>query len=565
MAPSCHTRAPLRTAVPELVLGPLLRHVGSSDATVWVETDTPCEVEVRAGGASGRSRSFRVGAHHYALVHATGLTPGVSHEYEVRLDGEVVWPEPGSRFPASVVRVPGEGELVKLVFGSCRISAPHEEPYSSSSEEDERGLGVDALYAMAMRLRERPAEELPHALVLLGDQIYAHKPPYDTLDFIRSRRDTSRPPGEEVADFEEYARLYRDSWGDPAIRWLLSTVPSSMIFDDHEVSDDWNISEAWLEETRAKPWWNDQIVGANASYWIYQHLGNLSPEELAASELFEKVRRAQDAWPLLREFAYHAHRTSEGTRWSSCRDFGNVRLIVMDSRGGRVLEEGHRSMIDAREWSWIEDKATGNFDHLLFATSLPVLLGPGMHDLQAWNEAVCAGAWGERAKGLGEWVRRSQDLDQWASFQDSFAALTGLIQCIAGGKKGDPPSSITILSGDVHHGYLAEASFDGTDAESRIYQAVCSPLRNALPGEKSHLQNVAWTKPAALAGRLLSRLAGVEPPNLTWRLTHEAPWFENHVATLQLDGRSASITFEEAVTDDSGEPGLRRIYASRLT
>jgi hypothetical protein len=301
----------------------------------------------------------------------------------------VVWLEPGSPFPPSVVRVPDDGETVKLVFGSCRISAPHEPPYTLSRAEDGRGLGVDALHAMAMRLRDESAEKLPHALVLLGDQVYAHKPPQDTLDFIRSRRDTSEPPGEEVADFEEYARLYRDSWGDPAIRWLLSTVSSAMIFDDHEVSDDWNISEAWLEETRTKPWWNDQIVGAHASYWVYQHLGNLPPEEIAASELFEEVRRSEDAWPLLREFAYQAHRTSEGTRWSFHRDFGNVRLIVMDSRGGRVLEEGRRSMIDAGEWAWIQDKATGGFDHLLLGTSLPVLLGPGMHHLEAWNEAVC--------------------------------------------------------------------------------------------------------------------------------------------------------------------------------
>ena len=62
-----------------------------------------------------------------------------------------------------------------------------------------------------MRLAAEPAEELPHALVLLGDQIYAHKPPFDTVEFIRSRRDTNKPPGEEVADFEEYARLYQDS------------------------------------------------------------------------------------------------------------------------------------------------------------------------------------------------------------------------------------------------------------------------------------------------------------------------------------------------------------------
>jgi len=222
-------------------------------------------------------------------------------------------------------------------------------------------------------------------------------------------------------------------------------------------------------------------------------------------------------------------------------------------------------MVDASEWAWIEDRANGSFDHLLLATSLPVLLGPGMHYLQAWNEAVCAGAWGEQTKALGERIRRSQDLDHWASFQDSFAALMGLIQRVASGEKGEPPSSITILSGDVHHGYLAEASLEGPDARSRIYQAVCSPLRNALPGKKSSLQHVAWTKPFALATYLLSRLAGAKPAGLNWRLTHESPWYENHVATLQLDGRSAHITFEEAVTDDSRDPGLRKLFARRLT
>ena len=103
-----------------------------------------------------------------------------------------------------------------------------------------------------------------------------------------------------MADFEEYARLYHDSWRDPAIRWLLSTVPSAMIFDDHEVGDDWNISEAWVEEMREKPWWDEQIVGGYASYWIYQHIANLPPEELERDDLFRKVRAADDAGPLLR-------------------------------------------------------------------------------------------------------------------------------------------------------------------------------------------------------------------------------------------------------------------------
>ena len=75
-----------------------------------------------------------------------------------------------------MIRPMKNGEDLRLVFGSCRISAPHEPPYTLGHDEDGRGLGVDALYATAMRLKDERPEELPHALVLLGDQIYAHKP-----------------------------------------------------------------------------------------------------------------------------------------------------------------------------------------------------------------------------------------------------------------------------------------------------------------------------------------------------------------------------------------------------
>ncbi len=66
-----------------LVLGPLLRHIGESDATVWVETDGPCEVEVLGHTA----RTFHVSGHHYALVMVEGLEPRSETEYQVALDG----------------------------------------------------------------------------------------------------------------------------------------------------------------------------------------------------------------------------------------------------------------------------------------------------------------------------------------------------------------------------------------------------------------------------------------------------------------------------------------------
>jgi len=70
-----------------------------------------------------------------------------------------------------------------------------------------------------------------------------------------------------------------------------------MIWDDHDVHDDWNISRSWVEEYRRKPWWNERIAAAGMTYWIYQHLGNLSPEHMRQDDIYARVREADDAAP----------------------------------------------------------------------------------------------------------------------------------------------------------------------------------------------------------------------------------------------------------------------------
>ena len=554
---------------PNLILGPLLRHVGPSDATVWVETDAHCEVEVLVEGSPHRSPTFGVEGHHYALVMVTDLEPGASYEYEVALDGERVWPEPGYEFPTPTIRTLALDDRLTLSFGSCRVSVPHEPPYTHKRGKFARGVGGgyerDALYALAVRMRRQPREDWPDALLLLGDQVYADEASEGTREFIRSRRNPKEPPGEEVADFEEYTRLYWDSWKEPTIRWLLSTVPSSMIFDDHDVHDDWNTSETWVRQMRSKPWWEERIVGAFMSYWVYQHLGNLSPRELEEDELFEKVRGSEDATRVLREFAYRADREIAGTRWSFHRDFGNVRLIMMDSRAGRVLDEEHRSMLDDEEWTWIEDQASGDFDHLLFGTSLPLLLAPGMQYLEAWNEAVCRGAWGRLAARLGESIRQILDLEHWSAFHNSFERLTQLLRSVGAGERSDerPPASLVLLSGDVHHGYLAEMNL-GDDVESSVYQAVSSPLRNPLGLPERLVLGLGWTRTGARVGKALARLAGVKVPRIRWRLVHEEPWFDNHLSTLELRGREATLRVEKTTPEDAGEPRLYPLLEHRL-
>ena len=545
--------------MPQLVLGPVLRYVDETDATLWVETDGACEVEV----LGHTSRTFEVAGHHYALVQVRDLSPGASVEYEVRLDGERRWPEEGSRFPPSRIQTPTPDAEAKLIFGSCRVAVPHEPPYTLRKDQDSRGREIDALYALALRMCEQPPEEWPTRLLLLGDQVYADEVSPGTKRFIHSRRSTDEPPGEQVADFEEYTHLYLDSWGEPVMRWLLSTVANAMIFDDHDVHDDWNISESWVEDMRREPWWRERIAGAFMSYWVYQHLGNLAPSHLHDDEMYDAVCDAEgDAAPQLHEFALRADRETEGARWSYCRDYGGVRVLIIDSRAGRMLENGRRAMVDDDEWAWICDKLTGGHDHLVVGTTLPVLLGQGMHYLEAWSEAVCAGAWGSFAARLGEKLRRGIDLEHWAAFGESFERLMRRLGEVAAGEHGPPPASIVLLSGDVHHAYLSEVAFHrDAGAQTPVYQAVCSPFRNPLDAHERRMIRLGTSRFGHAVGRLLARSAGVKDPELRWRMA-EGPYFDNQVATLELHERRSRLTLERTKPGDAD--GLHVCFTRKL-
>src|SRR5690606_37152561 len=83
-------------------LGPVLRNVTETSATIWVETTAPGRVTVTAGDLSASADTFEVHGHHYALCDLTGLRPGQAVEYRVSVDGAPVWPEADSPHPPSL-------------------------------------------------------------------------------------------------------------------------------------------------------------------------------------------------------------------------------------------------------------------------------------------------------------------------------------------------------------------------------------------------------------------------------------------------------------------------------
>ena len=132
-----------------LVLGPMLRYIGETDATVWVETaERRRSSRSRPTAGQWRAPTFAVKGHHYALVVVDGLAPGDELPYAVRFGDVAGLAARGlaaSRRPGSA-RSTGRDRR-ELLFGSCRTSVPHDRAGNASN-------GVDALRALALALAD---------------------------------------------------------------------------------------------------------------------------------------------------------------------------------------------------------------------------------------------------------------------------------------------------------------------------------------------------------------------------------------------------------------------------
>ena len=538
-----------------LVLGPMLRYADETSATVWVETANSSTVTVTCAGRNWEAPTFRVEGHHYALVIIEGLEPASTQGYAVSVDGELVWPPPDSPYPAPHVRTIDRTLPTRLAYGSCRTAVPHD-------EEGNRTNGVDALRALALAIAAGSAEQ-PDLIAFLGDQVYADLTSDAMQEYISERRSLDEPPGEEIKDYEEYSHLYWLAWTDPANRWLLSTVPSCMIFDDHDIRDDWNTSWTWHEEMNRTSWWNERLIGGLASYWVYQHIGNLSPSQLRSDELYARVLAHEgngelDLTDAVNDLARRVDRHPEVYRWSYVREFGDSRLVVVDSRAARVLEPTRRSMLDPDELAWLDDQLTGDVDHLLIGTSLPFLLPPGLHDLEAIDEVLASGAFSSEAlsrpvSSLAERLRQKVDLEHWAAFNEGFDEVFELVMSVARGERGRPPSTIMFLSGDVHNSYVAQVENAGRHgARSPIVQAVCSPIRNPMP-RALRIMMSAFAKRLVRPMRwIATRSDRIPDPVYPWRVT-DGPWFDNCIGELRVSGPDLELTWRRGEVRSADE------------
>jgi hypothetical protein len=119
-----------------------------------------------------------------------------------------------------------------------------------------------------------------------------------------------------------------------------------------------------------------------------------------------------------------------------------------------------------------------------------------------------------------------------------------------------------VLSGDVHHQYVAQAHWPST-VDSRVYQLVVSPVHHSVPRSQRTIFRVGWSRVLERLTRTLGRWDDVPDLPLTWT-KNAGPYFGNALAQLLLDDGSAEFTLWHAETSADRTDRLDRVTTLRL-
>jgi hypothetical protein len=89
-------------------------------------------------------------------------------------------------------------------------------------------------------------------------------------DFAKKRADPNR-----IRGFTNALDTLTTFYGAlPRVRRALANVPTYMIFDDHDVTDDWNLSRAWRDRVFTAPLGRRVLMNAILAYALFQDWGN---------------------------------------------------------------------------------------------------------------------------------------------------------------------------------------------------------------------------------------------------------------------------------------------------
>ena len=386
-------------------------------------------------------------------------------------------------------------------------------------------------YAGLTAMLENQPERAKSHLFSLGEYLAMYLLSWSPILWVnhltkgKTRGKKSKSWDEEVDAIQDFARYL---W---QVRRSLANVPTYMVFDDHDISDDWYLNREWCNRVLGKPLGRQIVQNGLLAYALCQAWGN-TPEQFTAGQPGEKFLQVlqqwsesagtdESAWETMGKYLGVPEIDAE-TGLPKLKQDGTVLVLNRDYADGTPTLTWHYSVrsfkhevivLDTRTWRGFpmgEKKAIAP----------PMLLSPTAFDqqiedpLEATNQLKAAGKSKIEATlivlptnlihaSLVDIAQRwhwhqgkvfGTDVgDSWNFHDVAFSKLlTALFQ---------RRDRIVLLSGDIHYGYVVRLNYwsnprgklqrqevgyvweagerDNQDAASVLVQLTSSSIKNA--------------------------------------------------------------------------------------
>jgi phosphodiesterase/alkaline phosphatase D-like protein len=233
---------------PVLTHGGLLGAVTDTSIKIWARADQPATLKVQYKlpiqawpGITSPGVSLMAAQDFTGVVMLTDLTPDTTYDYRLLLNDVV---QPGSEAPFRTLKLEGASGTFRFAIGADTRFSLHPFP-----------------------IFDKIQEQQPDFMFLMGDQIYSDIP-------------AILPDSKAI-----YERKYKENWAEACMRDFMKRIPMFMIWDDHEIRNNYWMGRIYEGET------TDRYANGKAAYDEYQ--GSHNPEPRVAGQNYYAFRVGQ--------------------------------------------------------------------------------------------------------------------------------------------------------------------------------------------------------------------------------------------------------------------------------
>ena len=277
-----------------------------------------------------------------------------------------------------------------------------------------------------------------------------------------------QPPQLSAQEQQRYAReqIQIDQFrsGLPGVARVFAHLSTLMIFDDHDITDDWNLSAQWEETAYGHPFSKRIIGNALMAYLLCQGWGN-QPEVFGelVSQTQALANQAQDN---------HLDATQQDELVTTLLKFQQWHyvlpttpaLVVLDTRTRRWRSEFTlKQPSGLLDWEALSELQQALLDHpsAIIVSPAPVF---GVKLIETVQKVF---SW----CGFTLLV----DAENWMAHRGAAQVILNIF------RHSRTPGNYVILSGDVHYSFVYQVLIRHRNGGPKIWQITSSGIKNEFP------------------------------------------------------------------------------------